>query len=84
LGRARLKVQNNSNTASPAKHAANVTHVGIGGAYRGKPKGGARTRATVDKVTVAIAVVEPLSVTDDGETVHVARGGAPAQLHVTV
>ena len=82
MGRARLKVQNNSKTASPAKHAANITHVDIGGAYRGKTSGGARTRAIVVKVTVA--VVAPLSVTDDGETVHVAAAGAPVQLHVTV
>jgi hypothetical protein len=84
LGRARLEVQNNSKTASPAKHAANITHVGIGGAYRGKTNGGARTRAIVVKVTVAVAMVDPLSVTDDGETVHVAAAGAPVQLHVTV
>jgi len=84
LGTARLKVQNNSKTASPAKHAANITHVGIGGEYRGKTNGGARTRAIVVKVTVAVAMVDPLSVTDDGETVHVAAAGAPVQLHVTV
>jgi hypothetical protein len=77
-------VQNKSKIASPAKHAANVTHVGIGGAYRGKPNGGAKTRVIVDKVTVAVAGVEPLSVTDDGEIVHVAAAGAPVQLHVTV
>jgi hypothetical protein len=77
-------VQNNSKTASPAKHAVNLTHVGIGGAYRGKTNGGARTRAIVVKVTVAVATVDPLSVTDDGETVHVAAAGAPVQLHATV
>src|SRR3989441_11367265 len=53
--------------SSPAKHAANITHVGIGGAYRGKTNGGARTRAIVVKVTVAVAMVDPLSVTDDGD-----------------
>jgi hypothetical protein len=77
-------VQNNSKTASPAKHAANITHVGIGGANRGTTNGGAKTRVIVDKVTVAVAGVEPLSATDDGETVHVAAAGAPVQLHVTV
>ena len=78
-------MQNNSKTASPAKHAANITHVGIGGAYRGKTNGGGtKTRAIVVKVTVAVAKVDPLSVTDDGETVHVAAAGAPVQLHVTV
>jgi hypothetical protein len=77
-------VQNNSKTASPAKHAANVTHVGIGGTNRGTTNGGAKTRAIVVKVTVAVAAFFPSSVTDDGETVHVAWGGAPVQLHVTV
>jgi hypothetical protein len=65
-------VQNNSNTASPAKHAANATHVGIGGAYRGRPNGGEKPRAMVLSVTVAVATFFPSSVTDDGETVHVA------------
>jgi hypothetical protein len=35
-------------------------------------------------VTVAITAFFPSSVTDDGETVHVAWAGAPVQLHVTV
>jgi len=77
-------VQDNSKTASAAKQAANITHVGIGGAYRGKPNGGAKTRAIVVKVTVAVAAIFPSSVTEDGETVHVAAAGAPVQLHVTV
>jgi hypothetical protein len=77
-------VQNNSKTASPTKHAANITHVGIGGVNRGTTNGGAKTRAIVVKVTVAVAGVEPLSVTDDGEIVHVDAAGAPVQLQVTV
>jgi hypothetical protein len=35
-------------------------------------------------VTVTFALVEPSSVTDDGETEQVAALGAPAQVHVTV
>ena len=77
-------MKNNSKTASPAKHAANITHVGIGGAYRGKANGGEKLRATVLNVTVAVAVFFPSSVTDDGETVHVEWAGAPVQLQVTV
>jgi len=77
-------VKNNSKTASPAKHAANATHVGIGGAYRGQPNGGTKTRVIVDKVTVAVAAFFPSSVTDDGEIVHVDAAGAPVQLQVTV
>ena len=84
MGSARLKVQNNSKTASPAKQAVNITHVGIGGANRGTTNGGAKTRAIVVKVTVAVAAIFPSSVTEDGETVHVAAAGAPVQLHVTV
>jgi len=82
---ARLKVHNIAGTASQAKHATSAHHGCIGGAYRGKTNGGGtRTRAIVVKVTVAVAMVDPLSVTDDGETVHVAAAGAPVQLHVTV
>jgi hypothetical protein len=77
-------VQNNSRTASPAKHASNITHIGIGGACRGKNIGGANTRAMVVNVTVAVAVLDPLSVTGDGETVHVDAAGAPVQPQVTV
>ena len=84
MGRARLKVQNNSKTARPAKHAANATHVGIGGAYRGKPNGGAKTRVIVDKVTIAVATFFPSSGVDVGDTVHVDWGGAPVQVQVTV
>ena len=77
-------MQNNSKTARPAKHAANITHVGIGGANRGTTNGGAKTLAIVDKVTVAVAAFFPSSVTDDGEIVHVDAAGAPVQLQVTV
>jgi hypothetical protein len=35
-------------------------------------------------VTVAVTAFFPSKVTDEGETEHVARSGAPVQLHVTV
>jgi hypothetical protein len=43
----------------------------------------ARERAVVVTVTVAVEAAEPFSVTDGGETVHVARDGAPAQVSET-
>jgi hypothetical protein len=41
-------------------------------------------RAVVAKVTVAVAVCVPSSVTVEGETLQVVPVGAPMQLHVTV
>jgi len=35
-------------------------------------------------VTLELALFEPSNATEDGETVQVAAGGAPAQVHVTV
>jgi hypothetical protein len=66
------------------KHATSAHHGCIGGTYRGKARGAEKPRAMVLNVTVAIAAFFPSSVTDDGETVHVAWAGAPVQLHVTV
>jgi hypothetical protein len=71
-------------TASPAKRTLKVAHRCGSGTLRGKSKGGEKARAFVASVTVAVAVLDPLSITDDGETVHVAAAGAPVQLHVTV
>ncbi len=82
--RLELQIINNTNIASHANNASHVSHPRIGGAYRGKAKGGEKTRAMVLNVTVAVAMVDPLSVTDDGETVHAVVAGAPVQLHVTV
>jgi len=73
-----------NNTASQANNAAHVLHRRVGGAYRGKAKGGANERAVVVNVTVTVAGFFPSSVTDDGETVHIAAVGAPVQLQVTV
>ena len=41
-------------------------------------------RAVVVTVSVAVAMVLPLRVTDAGETLHVPAGGAPLQVNVTV
>jgi len=80
----RLELQIINSTASHANNASNISHPRIGGAYRGKAKGGEKTRAMVVSVAVAVAAFFPSSITDDGETVHVAWGGAPVQLHTTV
>jgi len=81
---ARIKLQSVNKTAIQANNANHVSHRRIGGAYRGKSKGGASVRAVVVKVTVAVAALDPLSVTDDGETVQLVAAGAPVQLHITV
>src|SRR6266478_813085 len=80
----RIKLQSIDITASQANNDAHVSHRRIGGAYRGKAKGGANERAAVVNVTVAVAAFFPSSVTGEGETVHVAWAGAPVQLQVTV
>ena len=67
-----------------AKHVASTHHRCIGGAYRGKNGGGENARAVVVNATVTLAVFVLLSVTVAGETVHMAAGGAPVQLQVTV
>src|SRR5258706_16072073 len=82
--RLELQIINNTNIASHANNASHVSHPRIGGAYRGKAKGGEKTRAMGLNVTVALARGDPLSVTDDGETVHAGVAGAPAHLPVTV
>jgi len=61
-----------------------ITQSRIGGTYLGKSRGVAAALAVVVNVTVAVAWLDPFSVTDDGETVHVAAWGAPMQSHVTV
>jgi hypothetical protein len=73
-------------TASPAKNAANFAHRYVGGAPRGKTIGVGVTspRATVINVTVALAVFDPSSFTDCGETVQPGPTGATMQVHVTV
>ena len=71
-------------TATQAKHAACINHRCGGGAARGKTNGGDIACAVVVNATVIVAVCVPSSVTDDGETVHVAAVGAPVQPHVTV
>jgi hypothetical protein len=81
---ARIRLQSVNKTAIQANNPTHVSHRRIGGAYRGKSKGGASVRAVVVKVTVTFATFFPSSVTDDGEGVHVAPVGAPVQLHITV
>ena len=61
-----------------------VTQSRIGRPYLGKTRGVAAVLAVVVNVTVAVAWLHPFSVTDDGETVHVAAWGAPKQPHATV
>ena len=46
--------------------------------------GHGRVRLVVVMVTLELALFEPSSVTEDGETVQVAAGGAPVQVHLTV
>jgi len=65
-------------------HVTGVTHNRIGGTYLGKSRGVAAVLAVVVNVTVAVAWLDPFSVTDDGETVQVAACGAPMHSHVTV
>jgi hypothetical protein len=81
---ARLKFHSIAATASQTKHATSAHPGCTGGTYRGKARGAEKPRAMVLNVTVAVAAFFPSSVTDDGETVHVAWAGAPVQLHVTV
>ena len=81
---ARLELQSATKNTSQANDAANVTHRYGGGAPRGKFSGGANPRAVVVNVTVAVAGLDPSSVTDGGETVQLAPAGAPVQVQVTV
>src|SRR5258708_38809482 len=46
--------------------------------------GHGRMRLVVAMVTLELALFEPSSVTEDGETVQVAARGAPVQVHFTV
>ena len=81
---ARLELQSATKSTSQANDAANVTHRYGGGAPRGKTSSGANARAVVVSATVAVAGLDPSSVTDEGETVQLAPVGAPVQLQVTV
>jgi hypothetical protein len=81
---ARPQLQLAIKTASHANSAASAHHGAIGGPCRGKTSGVTIPRAVVVKVTVAVAGFDPSSVTDDGETAHVAAAGAPVQLQVTI
>jgi hypothetical protein len=67
-------------------NAVNVTQRCGDGPPRGKiiGVGVAIPRVTVINVAVALEAVEPLSVTDCGETVQLGPGGETVQLHVTV
>jgi hypothetical protein len=55
-----------------------------GGAKRCQRKNVPVVRAVVVNVTVAVFAFVPSSVTEGGETEHVAAVGAPVQVHVTV
>src|SRR5260370_29864904 len=81
---ARLELQSATKSTSQANDAAIVNHTYGGGAPRGKTSGGANPRAVVVNVTVAVAGLDPASVTDDGETVQLAPVGAPVQVHGTL
>jgi len=80
----RLRFQNITASRSNTHSATKTSRGNIGGAIRGKASGGANERAVVVNVTVTVAGFFPSSVTDDGETVHIAAVGAPVQLQVTV
>src|SRR5260370_28947384 len=81
---ARLDLQSAKKSTSQANDAANINHRYGGGAPRGKTSGGAKPRAVVINVTVAVAGLDPSSVTDGGETGQFAPAGAPVQVHVTL
>jgi hypothetical protein len=81
---ARLKLQSINRAANQAKHATNISSGCIRGANRGPNKGGVIARGIVVSVTVAVAPVDPSSMTGEGETVHMAAVGAPVQLQVTI
>jgi len=83
-GESRPKFQSFPAARNQTKHAASAHHKCIGDPYRGKSGGGENARAVVVNVTVTLAAFVLLSVTVAGETVHMAAGGAPAQLQVTV
>jgi hypothetical protein len=72
------------NAASHASHKFPEGHENRGSEIRGKLSGTAVFLAVVVKVTVAVAVSVPSSVTIEGETLQVAPVGAPVQLQVTV
>jgi len=73
-----------TNTIS-VSHVNGVTRTGVGGAYFPRNRGVAiADLAVVVSVTVAVALLDPSSTTDDGETAHVAACGAPMQSQVTV
>src|SRR5258708_22592439 len=78
-----VELQSATKSTSQTNDAANVNHRYGGGAPRGKTSGGAKPRAVVVNVTVAVAGLDPSSVTDGGETVQFAPAGAPVQVHVT-
>src|SRR5260370_40938363 len=77
---ARLDLQSAKKSTSQANDAANVNHRYGGGAPRGKTSGGAKPRAVVGNGTVAVAGLDPSSVTDDGGTVQIAPARAPGQI----
>jgi hypothetical protein len=70
-------------TRSKAMHTGNNCQRSTGGAERGMVGGNEDLRAVVFKLTVAFAAFVPSSITEEGETVHMAAGGAPVQLQVT-
>lgn len=80
----RLRFEPINTTRSQAIPATNTTRRSTCSPDRGKTTGGATARGRVVKVTVALAGFEPSKTTEEGDTVHAAVGGAPAQLQVTV
>jgi len=72
-------------TSSHAINAVNIFQRFCGGAVRGKRSGiTIALWAVVASVTVVVAVFEPSSVTDTGETAQLAPAGAFVQFQVTV
>ena len=81
---ANLELCKINETRSSAAHNGKIRQGNNGGAKRGTASGDENARAIVVKLTVAFAALVPSSVTEEGETVHVAAGGAPEQFQDTI
>jgi len=83
LREAQANLWTNTKASNQTTQTGNTLRI-CSGAERGMANGSEMVRAIVVKVTVAFAAFVPSSVTEAGDTVHVAAGGAPVQLQVTV
>jgi len=84
LRSANLELCKINETRSSAAHNSKIPHGNNGGTKRGMASGDENARVVVVRLTVAFAALVPSSVTEEGETVHVAAGGAPEQLQDTI